>query len=224
MLLVKQFGLGKVVNFEVKIPSLFLVNPLVPAGTCFFTGVRCTLPGFGQRGRGRSPYFLSPQLKKTVLLCWDVKSKISRSVKFNMFQVRQSYVKSLLPVGLLRKVRRYTHGILWFRLQLFPWFNSFIFFPMCRIWYSTDWTGLLSPPFIWWSFVPWCWRRFVPCVPKIGIRTTRRTEDGIGCRDRIPFGDVILRGQLDNFNKNEGEKGEILDQLSESYYIDSYWF
>ena len=112
----------------------------------------------------------------------------------------------------------------WFRLQLFPWFNSFIFFPMCRIWYSTDWTGLLSPPFIWWSFVPWCWRRFVPCVPKIGIRTTRRTADGIGCRDRIPFGDVILRGQLDNFNKNEGEKGEILDQLSESYYIDSYWF
>ena len=69
VLLVRQFGLGKVVNFEVKIPSLFLVNPFFPAGTCFFTGVRCTLPGFGQRGRGRSPYFLSPQLKQIDTNC-----------------------------------------------------------------------------------------------------------------------------------------------------------
>lgn len=215
-------ALGKVVNFEVKIPSLFWWIRFSSWNLLFYRSAMYS-PWFWPKRTRQEPLFSEPTVEKNcpALLRCEVKNK--QKCKIQHVSSSTELCQVFATSRFAKEVRRYTHGILWFRLQLFPWFNSFIFFPMCRI-----------------------------CIPRTGLDcSVLHSFGGVSFRDagdasfpvsqRLGYGprgelrmvsDVGIgyhwwcdfKGTTWQLQQKWGWKRWNLDEISESYYIDSYWF
>lgn len=180
-------------------------------------------PWFWPKRTRQEPLFSEPTVEKNcpALLRCEVKNK--QKCKIQHVSSSTELCQVFATSRFAKEVRRYTHGILWFRLQLFPWFNSFIFFPMCRI-----------------------------CIPRTGLDcSVLHSFGGVSFRDagdasfpvsqRLGYGprgelrmvsDVGIgyhwwcdfKGTTWQLQQKWGWKRWNLDEISESYYIDSYWF